>query len=97
MSDIEKLKQEVREAQNVLRDAEKRLHEAMCERAGVKVGDVVMMTGGKHDGKRAEITRVQTFDNWTYVYGRLQKKDGGFSVRPIWLGTFGRDCKRIDE
>ena len=97
MTDIEKLKQDVREAEEALMAAKKRLHDARCERAGIKAGDRVKMIAHKHVGKRARVTKVEPWEFGTYLYGCLDKKDGTFGAREIWLGQLGYTCERIDE
>jgi hypothetical protein len=85
MASIEDLQADVERIETELWAARKALHDAQCEEAGVRIGDIVRGTR-KFAGKRIRVTGVTVWSTTTWVDGNIELKDGKFGkcVRHVY-------------
>lgn len=86
----EELVSRVESARRALADYAKMLEEYRLSLLPVKVGDVVRRTAGSRasNGKLFRVAKIEVFSGKSFwLYGNMQKKDGGWGLGEQWLGT----------
>lgn len=86
----------VANARMALGNAEKALEEYRNSFCPVKVGDVVRRTAGSRasNGKLFRVAKIEVFSKAFWLYGNMQKKDGGWGLGEQWLGPH---WEKVDE